>query len=97
MKEIVHLTWDYRSRWRFIGIELGIDVSTLDVIEMNHRKVDDYLTELITKWLRHTNPKPTRSAITKALKSPSVAGSATTASEGIPLSLVNKRILPSYC
>ena len=80
-KEVLNLIWDYRSRWRFIGIELGIDVSTLDTIDRDYRKADDCLTELITKWLRCTNPKPTRSAIAKALESQSVAASATTPSE----------------
>jgi hypothetical protein len=75
--------WDYRSRWRFIGIELGIDVNTLDAIEMNHRKVEHCLTEFITIWLRRTNPKPTRSAISKALGSQSVLASATTPREGM--------------
>ena len=82
-KEVLNLMWDYRSRWRFIGIELGIDVSTLDTIDKDYRKADDCLTELITTWLRRTNPKPTRSAIAKALESPSVVASATTPSEGI--------------
>ena len=83
VKEVLNLTWDYRSRWRFVGIELGIDVNTLDAIEMNNRRVEDCLTKLITTWLRRTNPKPTRTAIAKALESQSVAASATTPSEGI--------------
>jgi hypothetical protein len=80
--EVLNLMWDYRSRWKFIGIKLGIHMPTLDAIEMNHRRVEDCLTELITTWLRGTNPKPTRSAITKVLESQSVVASATTPSEG---------------
>ena len=72
MKEILNLTWKHRSRWRFIGIELGIDVNTLDAIERDHKKAEECLAELITTWLRGTNPKPTRSAMTKALESQSV-------------------------
>ena len=83
VKEVLNLTWNYRSRWRFIGIELGIDVNTLDTIERDHRKAEDCLTELITIWLCHTNPKPTRIAITKALESQSVVIDATIPSEGI--------------
>ena len=81
-KEVLNLMWDYRSRWKFVGIELGIDVSTLDAIDKDYRKADDCLTELITKWLRRTNPKPTRSAIAKALESQSVVASVATPSEG---------------
>jgi hypothetical protein len=75
VKEVLNLTWDCRSRWRFIGIELGIDVNTLDALHRNYREAEDCLKELITTWLCYTNPKPTRSAITKALES--------VASEGI--------------
>ena len=82
MKEVLNLTWNYRSRWRFIGIEMGIDVNTLDAIERDHRKAEDCLTELIAIWLRCAKPKPTRSAITRALESPSVVVSAATPSEG---------------
>ena len=85
MKEVLNLTWNYRSRWRFIGIELGIDVNTLDTIERDHRMAEDCLTKLITIWLRRANPKPTRSAITKALESQSVMASAAIPSAGILL------------
>ena len=82
VKEILNLTWKYRSRWRFIGIELGIDVNTLDTIERDHRKADDCLTELISIWLRCVNPKPTRNALTKALESQSVVVCAANPSKG---------------
>ena len=83
VKEVLNLTWTYRSRWRFVGIELGIDVNTLDAIERDHRKAEDCLTELITIWLRRTNPKPTKSAITRALESQSVMASVAIPIEGI--------------
>ena len=69
LKEILDQTWNYRARWRFIGIELGIDEGTLDAIEKNNRKVEDSLREMITLWLRGCNPKPSRHAISKALQS----------------------------
>ena len=62
--------WDYRAKWRFIGITLGIDVGTLDAIEANHRQVEECLTEMITTWLRGINP--TRSAMKAALQSKQV-------------------------
>ena len=81
-KEVLNLTWKHRSRWRFIGIELGIDVNTLDAIEKDNRKAEDCLTELIATWLRGVDPKPTRSVIIKALESQSVqVVSAATSSE----------------
>ena len=32
MREVLDQTWNYRARWKFIGIELGIDMGTLDAI-----------------------------------------------------------------
>lgn len=76
--------WDYRARWRFIGIELGIDVGTLDALDVNNRKAEDCLTGLISQWLRNRKPQPTRTAMTKALESQSVTGSAAPVKEGMP-------------
>ena len=70
-REILDLTWDHRARWRLIGIELGIDAGTLDAIEVDNRKVDGCLVEMISKWLHGDQrlPKPTRSAMHLALQS----------------------------
>ena len=75
VKEMLDVAWESRARWRFIGIELGIDTGTLDAIEHDKRKAEDCLSELISQWLRRSDPKPTRRAMTKALKAPSVAAS----------------------
>lgn len=61
--------WNYRAKWRFIGIELGIVTDTLEAIEVDCRKVEDCLREMITIWLRRVNPRPTRSAMKQALQS----------------------------
>lgn len=73
MREVLDLIWDYRSRWKFIGIVLGVDPGTLDAIEKDHNKAEDSLVELIGKWLRGSRPKPTQSALTIALQSRQVA------------------------
>ena len=73
VKEMLDVAWVSRAKWRFIGIELGVDVGTLDAIDRNKRKAEDCLQELIAEWLRRSNPRPTRRAMAKALKSPSVA------------------------
>ena len=73
-KEIIHLAWDYRARWWFIGRELGINRGTLEDIAVHERTIDDRLSEVITTWLKNVNPKPTRSAILAAIKSERVSG-----------------------
>ena len=56
-------------KWKFIGIELGIDTGTLDTIEADYRKVDDRLREMINIWLKRASPRPTQSAVKAALQS----------------------------
>ena len=75
LREMIDLTWDYRAKWMFIGIELGIDASTLDAIKANHRNVEECLTDMINRWLRSDKPRPTRAAISAALQSGRVLGS----------------------
>ena len=69
MREIIDMTWPHRASWKLIGIDLGIDIGTLDAIEKDRRVVQDCLSELISTWLRKADPRPTRAAITAVLKS----------------------------
>ena len=76
MREMLDLTWDYRAKWRFIGIQLGIDSGTLEAIDANNNgKVEGCLAELINHWLCNNDPRPTRGAIISAIKSKLVATS----------------------
>ena len=75
-REILDVTWPHRARWRLIGTELGIDTGTLDAIDANNKKVEGCLNELITGWLRKTNPRPTRVAITAVLNSEHILSAA---------------------
>ena len=59
-------------------MELGISVGDLDAIAANNILVYDCLFEVIKLWLTRGNPMPTRSALTRALQSKSVAGELTT-------------------
>ena len=69
IKEVLDEVWDYRARWKFIGIQLHIDTGTLDTIEKDCKMVDDCLLMMIKGWLRNTNPRPTRKIIRVALQS----------------------------
>ena len=68
IREVLDLTFPHRAKWRLIGVQLGIDAGTLDAIEVNRRRVEDCLTDLISHWLRNAMPKPTRGALTVALQ-----------------------------
>ena len=74
-KEMLDEMWKYRARWKFIGVELGIDMGTLDVIEKDYKMVDDCLLRMINAWLRN-NPRPTRQVIRVALRSKHVSNAA---------------------
>lgn len=82
---MLDLTSPYCAKWEFIGIELGIDPGLLDATKkncINSGGVEDCLREMITKWLRHDKPKPTRLALNRALESLS----------GILISLLNNKL-----
>ena len=86
--------WDYRARWKSIGIELRVDIGTLDAIEANNRKVGGCLQELIKHWLRNSS-RPTKEIIRVALQSKLVSNA-----EGINIMqaslIINGSIIMSY-
>ena len=69
IREVLDLTFPHRAKWRLIGVQLGIDVGTLDAIEADRKMVGDCLIDLIKHWLRKTVLKPTRGALTSVLYS----------------------------
>ena len=66
---MVETLWEYRAKWKLIGVELQIESGDLDAIEKNNRIVDDALLDLINLWLRRANPKPTRKVLTAVTQS----------------------------
>ena len=59
-----------RAKWRDIGIELEIDIGTLDSIERScHFQDNDCLTRMLDYWLKQTDPPPSWDAILEALES----------------------------
>ena len=82
IREVQDFFWNVRAAWKMIGLELGIDMGTLDSIERTHRMiVEDCLLEMLKHWLQHVTPKPTRSAMAAVLQSKPLAGESTTAGE----------------
>ena len=69
---ICDAVWDARLKWFDIGLELGLIVTDLDVIEASHRNsVARYFPEMLKLWLRH-DTHSTWSALVDALRSPTV-------------------------
>ena len=63
------MLWKYRAKWKLVGMELRIESDDLDAIEVDKRTVGDSLLEVIKLWLRHVNPKPTRTVLTAVTQS----------------------------
>ena len=73
LPQVFRAVFDARTKWYDIGLELKIDVGSLDAIEEdNPRDVQDCLRALLKKWLRRAQPKPTWGALREALESPLV-------------------------
>ena len=65
--------FDARTKWYDIGLELKIGAASLDAIqEDNPRNVQNCLRDMLKKWLRRCQPKPTWGALVEALESPLV-------------------------
>ena len=60
------------DKWFSLGVQLQVPIETLKCIETEHYQMSRRLLEMLTVWLKCTNPPPTWYIITEALKSPPV-------------------------
>lgn len=75
LREVIDYGWSLRSRWNYIGLELGFDAGTLDSVKQsNHDDPDNCFTEVIQRWLRNARPDPTWEQLDRALKAKTVTG-----------------------
>ena len=91
MREVLDVLWNYRAKWRFIGIELQIETGDLDAIGANNRMVEDALLEVIKLWLHRANPKPTRTVLTAVTQSRLLGTEAEIQSELLPSEVISAR------
>ena len=68
---IVNTLWPVRSKSYFIGMNLGVEVGTLEVSKGALDK-GTALTDVIRTWLTTVSPRPTWKALIDALRKPSV-------------------------
>lgn len=62
-------TFPCHAKWYNVGIQLRVDVSTLDCIKVQYDDPGDQLREVVKTWLM-SNKNPTWGAMITALKSP---------------------------
>ena len=53
-------------------MQLEVPMETLQHMEKEHKQVDRLLLEMLTVWLKQTDPLPTWNILTEALESPSI-------------------------
>ena len=74
LKQRTHLNILYRelhsvaSRWKEIGLFLGLDRNELNVVKADGDGVYSYLEGMLSLWLKQTDPSPTKSKIISVLK-----------------------------
>ena len=59
-------------KWYSLGVQLQVPIETLKCIEAEHKQMNRCLLEMLTVWLKCTNPPPTWNTLTEALDSPPV-------------------------
>ena len=71
LRTVRRVLWDAKCMWYNLGLELGLDESTLNAIKINCREqVEDCFREMLSKWLQSVTPS--WNALVKALRDPTV-------------------------
>ena len=60
------------DKWFSLGVQLQVPIENLKCIETEHNQMNRRLLEMLTVWLKCTNPPPTWNILTEALESPPV-------------------------
>ena len=69
LAKVQALVFGARLQWFNLGLQLGVDYDTLAAIRRNFKnETDDCFTEMLSKWLRMTDPPPTYERLIAALE-----------------------------
>ena len=60
------------DKWFSLGVQLQVPIETLKFIRRENLPMTERLLEMLTVWLKCTNPPPTWNILTEALESPPV-------------------------
>ena len=70
LRLVQRTTWEGRTKWYNIGLELDIDPETLNTIKVNNDDIDDRFRAMLMTWLKMSDPRPTWETLAEALRSP---------------------------
>ena len=82
LKEVRRLLYRCASSWYHIGLELDLEIGTLDTIRAMYSDPRDCLTEMLKVWLKSISPPPTWRYLADALDSGTI-GQHALAEEGM--------------
>ena len=60
------------DKWFSLGVQLQVPIESLRSIQRENLPMTERLLEMLTVWLKFTNPPPTWNILTEALESPPV-------------------------
>ena len=60
------------DKWFSLGVQLQVPIETLKSIRRENLPMTEQFLEMLTVWLKCTNPPPTWNTLTEALESPPV-------------------------
>ena len=73
LPKLLNLLVDASPEWMDLGLQLGVDQTTLRVIERDHRDMTKRcFMEMLSEWLKMIDPLPSWETLLAALESPSV-------------------------
>ena len=73
LPKLLNLLADASPEWMDLGLQLGVNQTSLRVIERDHRDMTKRcFMEMLTEWLKMIDPLPSWEGLIAALKSPSV-------------------------
>ena len=92
LNRVYNLLFQVKAKWRDIGLQLGVNVNSLDNIqsEVSYRDDGQRLMQMLSEWLRNvTEPRPSWPRLVDALRSEPVR-------EGKLADKVKRRHCPGY-
>ena len=68
LKDVFHKLLPLATNWKNIGALLGISNDKLQAIRCDEQHIHDCLREMISEWLKTTDPQPTWNNLADAVK-----------------------------
>ena len=68
LKDVFKELYPLAAYWKSLGTLLGISTHVLNKIKSEEERVEDYLRETLSEWLKQIDPSPTWTALADAVE-----------------------------